>query len=84
MSMLWFTRFWEQIALRILIRSPNITMVAVKDRECNQVFIAADWSDPGAMAFYVKNNAAPPQEPADPASMMLERLYHAPDAQKGD
>lgn len=84
MQMLWLTRFWERLAIRILVRSSNITMLAFKDRQCDQIFMAADWTDPRAMQFYVNSNSAPEAEPADPASMMLERLYHAPDAEKGD
>ena len=84
MIMIWFTRFWERFAIRILLRSDKITMLAFKDRECNQIFMAAAPTDPAAFAFYTQNINNLGSDEADPRSMMLERLYHAPDAKKGD
>ena len=82
--MLWRTRFWERFAIRILLRSGNISMLAFKDRDCSQVFMAASPTDPAAFAFYTQNINRLGPDDTDPESMMLERLYHAPDAEKGD
>lgn len=82
--MLWRTRFLERFAIRILLRSKNISMIAFKDRECGQIFMAASPTDPAAFAFYTENIDRIGSNNNDPDSMMLERLYHAPDAKKGD
>ena len=80
--MAWFQRFKERIAIKILLRSKNITMLASKDIEYDRIFMAASPIDPGAFAFYARN-IDEDDEPVDPASMMLERIYHSPDADKG-
>jgi len=82
--MIWFNRFFEGLAVRILLRSDKITMLAFKERECSQIFMAAAPTDPVAFAFYTKNINNLGSGNTDPKSMMLERLYHAPDAEKGD
>ena len=82
--MLWRSRFWEQFAIRILLRSDKISMLAFKDRDWGQVFMAASPTDPAAFAFYTENINRLGSDDTDPESMMLERLYHAPDAEKGD
>ena len=80
--MAWLQRFKEKIAITILLRSKNITMLAFKDIECDGIFMAASPIDPTAFAFYARN-IDNDDEPEDPASMMLERIYHSPDADKG-
>lgn len=60
----------ERLALWVLVRSPRISLVVVKERLWPAVFTAADPTDP--ISAYVTNN-----EP-EPASMQLERLYHLP------
>ena len=82
--MIWFKRFFESLAIRILLRSDKITMLAFKDRECSQIFMAAAPTDPIAFEFYARNVNNLGSNGSDPKSMMLERLYHAPDAKKGD
>ena len=82
--MIWLTHFWERFAIRILIKSNNITMVAFKLREADEVFVAADFTDHEAFEFFVRNKPVSLDKDSDPDSMILERLYHAPDAQKGD
>jgi len=58
----------ERLALRILVKSPRTSLVIVKELGWPAVFVAANTDDPMLA------------EPADqePASMQLERLYHAP------
>ena len=82
--MIWFNRFFEGLAVRILLRSDKITMLAFKDRGCSQIFMAAAPTDPIAFEFYARNVNNLGSNASDPKSMMLERLYHAPDAEKGD
>jgi hypothetical protein len=82
--MIWFNRFFEKLAVRILLRSDKITMLALKDRECSQIFMAAAPTDPIAFEFYSRNVNNLGSNGIDPKSMMLERLYHAPDAEKGN
>ncbi|WP_341247385.1 hypothetical protein [Nereida ignava] len=72
-----FVRFWERLAIRILLRSENITLVAIKDRDLSDIFIAANPSDRGAWAFFERNHE---HIELEPDSMVLERLFHAPDA----
>lgn len=78
----WLTRIKERLAIRILVRSTNITMIAFKDKDCSQIFMAAAPSDPIGFAFYARNMDEINQA-NDPDSMMLERIYHSPDAEQG-
>ena len=73
-----FTRLWEQLAIRVLLRSTNITMLAFKDRDVNQIFMAANPTDRGAWQFF-ENNQDNIDIESD--SMVLERMFHAPDAE---
>ena len=62
--------FWERIAVAMLVRSRRISLVIVKEHGALEVFVAADQSDPVARAIITGDG--------EPASMLLERLYHAP------
>jgi hypothetical protein len=77
----WYTRFWERFAIGILVRSSNISMLAFKDRELDQVIMAGSIDDPAAMAF-IDANTPDDENYTDPDSLMLERLFHAPDGEK--
>lgn len=55
----------ERLALRILVKSPRTSLVIVKELGWPGIFVAANTDDP---------MLAQPE----PASMQLERLYHAP------
>ncbi len=79
--MRWYTRFWERFAIGILVRSSNISMLAFKDRELDQVIMAGSIDDPAAMAF-IDANTPDDENYTDPDSLMLERLFHAPDGEK--
>lgn len=63
---------WERLAVALLVRSPRISLVVVKEYDTTEVFVAADRSDP--IARYVVTSDGD----GEPASMLLERLYHAP------
>jgi len=80
--MTWFLRFKERLALRVLLQSKNITMLAWKDASNPQIWITADPRDVGAYQFFVYNNTDKGPSPEDLDSMMLERLFHSPDAKK--
>ena len=62
----------ERWALGILVRSRRTGLVVVKPYGRPCVFVAADATDP--VASYVTSG------PDEPASMMLERIYHQPAA----
>ena len=62
----------ERLALRILTRSRRTGLVVVKPYGFPCVFVAADGTDP--IAAYVTD------QPDEPASMLLERIYHQPAA----
>jgi len=81
LAMHWYTRFWERLAIGILVRSSNISLLAFKDVELDQVIMVGSIEDPAAMAFFNANTPAE-ENFADPTSMMLERLFHAPDGKK--
>ena len=80
LAMHWYTRFWERLAIGILVRFSNISLLAFKDVELDQVIMAGSIDDPAAMAFINANT--PDDENSDPDSLMLERLFHAPDGEK--
>lgn len=73
-----FNRFWEKLAIRVLMRSKKITMLAFKDRDMHQVFIAAAQDDEIAWAFLQQNHEEPEPEPQ---WFQLERAFHSPDAE---
>lgn len=77
----WYTRFWERFAIGILVRSSNISMFAFKDKDLDQVIMAGSIDDPAAMAF-IDANTPDDENYTDPDSLMLERLFHAPDGEK--
>ena len=58
----------ERLALRILVKSPRTSLVIFKELDWPSIFVAANGDDP---------MLADPAE-HEPASMQLERLYHAP------
>lgn len=74
-------RFWERVAIRILMRSKNISLFCFKDKDLDPVFMAVDRSDVLAAQFFDANSDV---EHKDPNSMMLERLFHGPDAENCD
>ena len=76
----WYTRFWERLAIGILVRSNNISLLAFKDVDLDQVIMAGSIEYPAAMAFIDANTPAS-ENYTDPDSLMLERLFHAPDGE---
>lgn len=77
----WLLRRRERDAIRVLMKSNNITMLAFKDRASPQIFMAAAPSDPAAFTFYARNMSEV-EEDLDPDSLTLERIFHSPDATK--
>ena len=64
----------EAALIRWLIGSPRIGAILVKQRGEPVTWILRDHGDP--------SNFAGDDDFEEPASMQLERLYHAPDAQR--
>lgn len=62
----------ERLAIWVLHKSPRVSLLVVKDRFWPEVFFSADRTDPAA-AFVAGSMTEP-----EPASMVLERLYHMP------
>ncbi|MFZ9014105.1 MAG: hypothetical protein ACO23H_10560 [Alphaproteobacteria bacterium] len=56
-------------------------MLAFKDVELDQIIMAGSSDDPAAMAF-IDANTPDDENYTDPDSLMLERLFHAPDGEK--
>jgi len=56
-------------------------MIAFKDFELDQIIMAGSIDDPAAIAF-IERNTPSDEHYADPDSLMLERLFHAPDGKK--
>ena len=77
----WYTRFWERFAIGILVRSRNISMLAFKDVELDRIIMAGSIEGLAAMAF-IDANTPDEENYLDPDSLMLERLFHAPDGEK--
>jgi len=81
LAMYWYTRFWERFAIAILMRSNNISLLAFKDVDLDQVIMAGAAEDPVAMEF-IDFNTPEDEDYTNPDSLMLERLFHLPDANK--
>lgn len=60
----------ERLALRILVRSYRTSLVVIKVFGEREMLVAANPCDP--VAYYVTDGDD------EPASMILERIYHQP------
>jgi len=67
-----FLTWLENCAMRVLISSPNVSLLVIKQHSTEALYIARDYSDPAVAAEF-----APTYEP-EPLSMQLERMYHEP------
>lgn len=56
-------------------------MIAFKDFELDQIIMAGSIEDPVAMAF-INRNTPNEEDYTNPDSLMLERLFNAPDGKK--
>lgn len=80
-----FLRPWEALAVRLLIRSPRVGAITVKEFGVCGTWTILDASDPTLQGndedsdVLVLGTTQPVEEPA---SMLLERLFHAPDADR--
>ena len=66
-----FLSWLENAAIRFLISSPRISMVHVTQHGTMAVYGVKDRDDPTNAGIWETDNT-------EPASMQLERLYHAP------
>ena len=73
-----FLSFLEVKLLRWLSRSPRIGLILVKQHGTNISWVINDRSDPRPMpTSYVDESSC-----LEPPSMALERMFHAPDADR--
>ena len=63
----------ERCAMYLLLRSPRVSLLVVKERRWPHVFTAVDQTDSVAML-----RACWLQRDDEPLSMQFERLYHQP------
>lgn len=75
-----FLRPWEALAVRLLIRSPRVGAITVKEYGVCGTWTVVDMSDPTLQGVEEQEERA--KENAEPPSMLLERLFHAPDAER--
>ena len=70
-----FLSWWEVLLTRLLMRSKRIGTIAIRHYGTNVHWVLYASGDP----FLAQQQ---PDDELEPASMLLERLYHAPDAKK--
>jgi hypothetical protein len=68
-----FLTWLENCAMRLLISSPNVSLLVLKQHSTEAIYIARDYSDPAVAAEF-----APTYQESEPLSMQLERMYHEP------
>lgn len=68
----------EVLLVRLLARSSRIGLIMVKQHGTNISWVIRDRSDPMQMPVVERCD----HEDHEPPSMQLERLYHAPDAER--
>lgn len=73
-----FLSWWEVLLTRLLMRSKRIGGIAVREYGTNVHWVLYQSSDP----FLAEESDLIPEPELEPPSMLLERLYHAPDATK--
>ncbi len=66
----------ERLAVWVLVRSPSVSLLVVKEMHWPMTFVAANRNDPAAA--YVAEGLREDAEDLEPPSMLLERLYHQP------
>jgi hypothetical protein len=73
---------WEAFLGWLLSRSPRVGAVVVKEHSSSVVWTLRDRSDlPWDVDAPITESERKPER--EPASMLFERMYHAPDADKG-
>jgi hypothetical protein len=70
-----FLSWWEAFLVRLLMRSPRIGTIAIREYNTNVHWVLFHQGDP-----FLAKPAPEPEDFEEPPSMLLERLYHAPDA----
>jgi hypothetical protein len=70
-----FLSWWEVLLTRFLMRSPRIGGIAIREYGTDVHWILYQHDDP-----FLATPPKPPEPDPEPPSMLLERLYHAPDA----
>jgi hypothetical protein len=70
---------WEAFLGWLLSRSRRVGAVVVKEHSTSMVWTLRDRSD---CPWDIDASIPEPEPEKEPASMLFERLYHAPDAEK--
>jgi hypothetical protein len=76
-----FLSWWEALLTRLLMRSHRIGTIAIREYGTNVHWVLYNNADPflseqqGALQFK-------PEDELEPPSMLFERMYHAPDANR--
>ena len=68
-----FLNWLENCAMRVLISSPSVSLVVIKQHSTEAIYIARDFSDPAVAAEF-----GPTYHEPEPLSMQFERMYHEP------
>lgn len=72
-----FLSWWEVLLTRLLMRSRRISGIAIREYGTDIHWILYQRDDP-----FLARPFEPFEPDLEPPSMLLERLYHAPDASK--
>lgn len=72
-----FLRWYEAAALRLLLKSPRVGSILVKQHGEPCTWLLRDSSDALPLVVTAGDDSEP-----EPVSMMLERLFHEPDAER--
>jgi hypothetical protein len=73
-----FLSWWEVLLTRLLMRSKRIGTIAIREYGENVHWVLHASHDP----FLTKRPDPGPELELEPPSMLLERLFHAPDANR--
>lgn len=74
-----FLSWWEVLLTRLLMRSHRIGCIAIREYDANVHWVLYDGSDP---FLSQPPEELQPEDDLEPPSMLFERMYHAPDAQR--
>lgn len=76
-----FLSWWEVLLTRLLMRSHRIGSIAIREYDANVHWVLSNSTDP----FLNEQHPEPPlnlEDELEPPSMLFERMYHAPDANR--
>jgi len=71
-----FLSWWEALLVRLLMRSKRIGTIVIREYGTNVHWVLFASGDP------FLSESPEPEDELEPPSMLFERMYHAPDAQR--